>query len=283
VTPELHDPSLVVVSRNFSKTAQLLLNDIISHRLAGIFAKPLSDRDAPGYKDLVHRRQDLKSIKAALSKGGKAALAAIEALEAEDEPEEGNHETFATANSEIREGPIGNGAYLLKVSEYLVPPKGIVNSAQLEMELVRMFANAVMFNPLPTSERGFGRSLRLRKKGGDIGSDEDADTQASSSGDDGSPTEEGGIISDAREMFEDVLAKVQKWRELEVERLDIHEFTGTKTGHPSLATQGTSASASIRHSSTSSVVNDDDGAGNAEAATTPVQGTLRKRRRLAET
>src|SRR5882757_3471159 len=79
-----HDSSLIIVSKNFTKTSQLLLNDVGSHKLAGIFAKPLSERDAPGYKDLVLRPQDLKSIKAAISKGGKAALAAIEALEEED-------------------------------------------------------------------------------------------------------------------------------------------------------------------------------------------------------
>ncbi|KAF8433314.1 Bromodomain-containing protein, partial [Terfezia claveryi] len=34
----------------------------------------------------------------------------------------------------------------LKTTTAIVPPKGIVNSAQLERELFRMFANAVMYN-----------------------------------------------------------------------------------------------------------------------------------------
>lgn len=274
----------VSVSKNFSKTAQLLLNEITSHKLAGIFAKPLSERDAPGYKDLVFRAQDLKSVKAAVSKGGRAALAAIEALEAEDKSgQETPTKNAPGPTSDTGERSLGNGMYLVKKSEDLTPPKGIVNSSQLEMELVRMFANAVMFNPLPTSERGFGRSLRPRKRGGDV----DVDDSTSSS--QGSPVDEGGIISDAREMFEDVMASVRKWREVEVERLGggggggggENDATGSNVktihGHGS-------ASASVRHSSVSSALNEDDAGGDSAAASTPVpaSGTARKRRRIAE-
>ncbi|KAK5305136.1 hypothetical protein LTR99_004202 [Exophiala xenobiotica] len=276
-----HDSTLVSVSKNFSKTAQLLLNDITSHKLAGIFAKPLSERDAPGYKDLIFRPQDLKSIKAAVSKGGRAALAAIEALE-EDKTVEETPTKNAPGPETTGERPLGNGMYLVKKTEELLPPKGIVNSSQLEKELVRMFANAVMFNPLPTSERGFGRSLRPRKQGGDyVAHDHDADagsSTSSSSSEEGSPADEGGIISDAREMFDDVMVSIRKWRDVELERLGGGEdaaasASSLKATHP----QG-------RHSSVSSALNEDDGGGESAAASTPVPttGTARKRRRVAE-
>ena len=230
-----HDSSMVLVSKTFSKTSQLVLNEIVGHKLAGIFAKPLSERDAPGYRDLILRPADLKSIRAAVSKGSRAAVVAIDALEDEGDgtPTKGAGH-LKQEDTQTGEGAIGNGMYLVKKSEELLPPKGIVNSSQLEMELTRMFANAVMFNPLPSAERGFGRSLRLRKFGGDVRAStetkreraddeqeqateeesEDESTTSSSSGSEG-----GGIITDAREMFEDVVAAVGRWREVEVERI----------------------------------------------------------------
>ncbi|XP_075456861.1 bromodomain-containing protein 8 isoform X3 [Ascaphus truei] len=42
---------------------------IASHRFAGIFMKPVSDKQAPGYKDVVKRPMDLSTIKRGLSKG----------------------------------------------------------------------------------------------------------------------------------------------------------------------------------------------------------------------
>jgi hypothetical protein len=275
------------VSKSFAKTAQLLLNDIVSHKLASIFAKPLSERDAPGYKDLVVRPQDLKSIKAAVSKGGRAALAAIEALEAEEGGDaETLHKSDTGPTSDSVKRAVGNGVYLVKKSEDLMPPKGIVNSSQLEMELARVFANAVMFNPLPSSERGFGSSLRLMKEGGHVDLERDPDDAASS--EEGASVDEGGIIADAREMFYDVLARVRKWREVEVERLgrdrDDAPGTGSKAAQVSATPLHGSAGPSVRHSSTSSALNDDDAGGESGAASTPVPvtGTARKRRRIAE-
>lgn len=279
----LHDSSLVGVSKSFAKTSQLLLNDIVAHKLASIFAKPLSERDAPGYKDLIVRPQDLKSIKAAISKGGRAALAAIEALEAEDRS--GGETPNKGASGPVPEPverALGHGVYLVKASDDLMPPKGIVNSSQLEMELVRVFANAVMFNPLPSSERGFGSSLRLMKEGGHV--DPDRDSEDAVSSEEGASLDEGGIISDAREMFYDVLARVRKWREAEVERLGRDDGAGT--GSKTVLLPGTQGSAgpSVRHSSTSSALNDDDGGGDSGAASTPIpaSSTARKRRRIAD-
>lgn len=251
------DPKLVVVSKTFGKTSQLLLNEIMSHKLAGIFAKALTERDAPGYKDLVYRPQDLKGIRAAVSKGSRAAIAAIEALETKLEQTDTNHEmqadhsSVANADAGPIEGPIGNGFFLLENTEDLCPPKGIVNSSQLEMELVRMFANAIMFNPLPTSERGYGRSLRLRKRGGEVklsggsrGREDELDNEAQADENESanaalssesesttlSSSDERGIISDAREMFKDVEDIVAKWRELEGEHVPRHQSNSGSIG-----------------------------------------------------
>lgn len=311
------DPNLVIVSKTFGRTSQLLLNEITSHKLAGIFAKPLSERDAPGYKSLVHRPQDLKSIKAAISKGSRAAIAAIEELESKDDDE--NYENdeatptptpvskttaSGTANSSS-EGPVGNGFYLIRATEDLIPPKGIVNSSQLEMELVRMFANAVMFNPLPTSERGFGRSLRLRKRGGEVrpyGSrrrrdrdDEDGDDESKTERDQsepatigtatseseessgGSGADEGGIIADAREMFEDVEKLVARWRELEGEQTGA---TGVSQGIPASVSQA-ERHASVSADSGAGEEGEGDGHGTPSAGV-GVVGAMRKRRRVGD-
>lgn len=298
------DSSLVLVSKNFAKTSQLVLNEITSHKLGGVFAKPLTERDAPGYKDLVLRPQDLKSIKTAVSKGSRAAIAAIEALGlTEDE----NDETQEHIRDEAGQGPVGNGFYLVKKSDDLEPPKGIVNAAQLEMELMRIFANAIMFNPLPRTERGFGYNLRLRKRGGDVLSRERDDTAEQATADDA--TEEGdeeeaetspttsesdavsddgdtGIIADAREMFDDVRRQVQAWRELEKERQQQqqshHSTRGDDGGESSVKGGGGGRQDSVL----SGAADDAGGVG----ANTPIaskevppeegRGTLRKRRKL---
>ena len=303
-----HDPSLVVISKTFYKTVLLLLNEINAHKLAGIFAKALSERDAPGYKDHVHKPQDLKSIRAAVSRGAKSTLIAIEAFEErasnatdgrdaapqEKTPVQDSGEHTRSIDPFAGERALGNGVYLVKPSEDLLAPKGIVNSAQLEVELVRVFANAVMFNPLPSSERGFGGSLRLRRRGGDVTAqhmqgDHDQRAESSESGD-SSSSEAGGIISDTREMFEDVMALVRKWREAEVERFgnvgeaDLNVSTPI-AGPSKIAAQGSgsgsfnaSANPSLRHSE--SVENEDDGPSTPAASTL---GNARKRRRVADT
>ena len=295
----------MVVNRSFGKTAQLLLNEINSHKHAGMFAKPLSERDAPGYKELVRRPQDLKSIKAALMRGAKAASAAIEAFEERTSSTNGDEEakdektstratqsTTKVDDSLTGEGALGNGVYLLKVTEELMPPKAIVNSAQLEMELVRVSANAIMFNPLPSSERGFGRSLRLRRKGGDVAPQHEEDhdqREESSESDDSTSPEIGGIISDTREMFEDVMPMVRKWREGEAERLgnvgEADLISSTPVAGPSkVATQGSgSGNVSINPSLrlSESAENDDDAGGPSTPAASTM-GTARKRRRIAD-
>jgi Bromodomain len=187
-----------------------ILNDVNAHKVAGIFAKPLTEREAPGYKDLIYRPQDLKSIRAAVARGSRAANAAIEEMEAK--ADEGN-----AAASPAAKPATPSGSVLVKKTDELMPPKAIVNSAQLEMEFMRVFANAVMFNPLPPSERGLPPELDLQKDGPSRYSRE---KEQNDDGDDGekkgyAQEEEGGIIHDTREMFESVEKAVAQWRSVE--------------------------------------------------------------------
>ncbi|KAJ5223840.1 hypothetical protein N7468_008382 [Penicillium chermesinum] len=192
--PKFDTTKFVLCARGFHRTAAPILNDVTTHKLASIFAKPLSERDAPGYHDLIYRPQDLKSIKAAVHAGSKAVIAATEAVST---PAGDGESPVPTGTPSSK-----HNLLMLPKTEDLVPPKGIVNSAQLEKEFTRMFANAIMFNPVP--ERGLGPAFAMVN---DRGSRE-----STQSGDDG---EEGGIIQDAREMFEDVEQAVTRWRAAE--------------------------------------------------------------------
>lgn len=180
-----------MAARQFHRTAQPLLNDVATHKLASIFGKPIGERDAPGYHDLIYRPQDLKTIKSAVYQGSKAVATAGESFSTP-----GDGESPAPGGT-----PSKSGVLMLNKAEDFVPPKGIVNSAQLEKELIRMFANAIMFNPIP--QRGFGPAFPMSS---DRGSRES--TQVG----DG---DEGGIIQDSLEMFEDVQQAVTRWRAAE--------------------------------------------------------------------
>jgi hypothetical protein len=98
-----------------------------------LFSVPVRDKDAEGYSDIIRRPQDLKSIRIAITAGNRAVNAATAS------------ESFvSTTASQSRDA---GGIVVLPVSEDLIPPKAIVNPAQLEKEVMRMFANAVMFSP----------------------------------------------------------------------------------------------------------------------------------------
>lgn len=191
--PKTDTSRFVICTRGFYRTAAPIMNDVTTHKLASIFAKPLSERDAPGYHDLIYRPQDLKSIKSAVHLGSKMVASATETVSTPA----GDAESPAPAGT-----PSKQNVFMLPKSEDIMPPKGIVNSAQLEKEFVRMFANAIMFNPVP--ERGFGPAFPLTNERGSRES-----TQS------GEGDEEGGIIQDSREMFEDVELAVTRWRAAE--------------------------------------------------------------------
>ena len=150
----------VQAHRNFARISNVIINDITQHKHAGPFQKPVREKDAEGYTSIIKRPQDLKSIKAAITYGSRAINAATASL---DSP--------ATTPSASTSASL----VLLDKTADLIPPKAIVNSSQLEKEIMRMFANAVMFNPGSTE----------------------------------------GMVLDAREMADDVEAKVRDWRQVE--------------------------------------------------------------------
>lgn len=121
----------VMATRNFNKMSSAIMNDITSHKHASYFAKEVRDNDAPGYSEIILQPQNLKSIRAAITAGGRAIAAASSSLES---PPSGTPGASTTTVE-------------LERAADLIPPKAIVNGAQLEKELMRMFANAYMFNP----------------------------------------------------------------------------------------------------------------------------------------
>ena len=191
------DPNMsstyVVCARNFPRTGAPIMNDVTTHKHASIFTKPLTERDAPGYRDLIYRPQDLKSIKSLIHQGSRALAAATEAASTPA----GDGESPAPGVGT----PSKNAVLMLQKTEDVIPPKGVVNSAQLEKELIRMFANAMMFNPIP--QRGFGPAFPMIS---DSGSRESTQVPE---------PDEGGIIKDTLEMFEDVEQAVTRWRAAE--------------------------------------------------------------------
>ncbi|KAL7270113.1 hypothetical protein RUND412_007189 [Rhizina undulata] len=126
---------MVVATKKFLQLSAPLLSDINSHKFANLFMTPVNERVAPGYRGMVYRPQDLKSIKAAV-KAGAASLAATSATPTTSTPSESPAptSTFTT----------------VPATTLNTPPKGIVNSKQLEKEMFRMFANAVMYNKSTT-------------------------------------------------------------------------------------------------------------------------------------
>lgn len=134
-------PTHVLWTRGFPRVSASTLEQISSHKHANMFSQAIRERDAPGYKTIVLSPTDLKVIRAAITAGNKAAAAAAATLPG---------------------GDPGHSSVWLPISEELVPPRSIINSAQLERELVHMFANAMMYNldqyrgPGPTFMKGTG-------------------------------------------------------------------------------------------------------------------------------
>lgn len=206
-------PNHVFGSRNFPRTSATIMNDISGHKLASMFAKPITDREAPGYKGLIFRPQDLKSIKSAIVAGSKALVSAADSAGAIS----ASGEVGSPAAQPGGGTPNARSANVwISATADVVPPKGIVNSAQLEKELMRMFANAVMFNPDP--KRGFGPAFRIRGgrgHGGDGNGEDENEDQEEDKGSRELDEEEGGVVKDTREMYEAVERSVANWRAAE--------------------------------------------------------------------
>lgn len=120
-------PKTVTALRHFSRMCTPLMNDIGSHKHASTFTTAVKVKDAEGYYDIIKRPTDLKSISKAIAIGAKQVAAA-----ASDTP--------------VGSPGGGGGVVELPMTLDTIPPKAIVNSSQLEKELMRMFVNAVMFN-----------------------------------------------------------------------------------------------------------------------------------------
>lgn len=170
-------PTHVLWTRGFPRVSSSALDQIGSHRYANMFAHQIRERDAPGYKSIVLRPQDLKSIRTAIIAGNKAAAAAAAALP---------------------DGDPGTISVWLPITEDIIPPRGIINSAQLERELVHMFCNAIMYNPDPF--RGPGPAFMRPPSGAKVGTD------VHGHGGDviGYKVDENSIVNDTQAMFVEV-------------------------------------------------------------------------------
>ncbi|KHN98300.1 Bromodomain protein [Metarhizium album ARSEF 1941] len=175
-------PTQVLWTRGFTKVSSSALDQISSHRDANMFATGVRERDAPNYRQIVLQPQDITSVRAAIKQGNKAAIQAAGSLPG---------------------GDPGTASVLLPISEDLVPPKGIVNSAQLERELVHMFCNAIMYNPDP--DRGPGPAFLKRSR------DEEEEVV-------GYHLDENGVVKNTRSMFVEVEKLLGDLRSAEKDR-----------------------------------------------------------------
>lgn len=180
--PPAGPPTHVQWTRGFPKVSSSALDQIGSHRDANMFAHPIRERDAPNYSGIVLQPTNIMSIKKAITHGNRVA-------------------TQAATN--LPGGDPGTPVVLLPISEDLVPPKGIINSAQLERELVHMFCNAVMYNPDP--DRGPGPAfMRGSHEGGEDSLRYEVD--------------EFGVVRNTRKMFVEVEKLLGDLRNAESQR-----------------------------------------------------------------
>lgn len=183
-------PTQVLWTRGFTKVSSSALDQISSHRDGNMFATAVRERDAPNYRQIVLQPQDITSIRSAIKQGNKAAVQAANSLPG---------------------GDPGTTSLWLPISEDLTPPKGIINSAQLERELVHMFCNAIMYNPDP--DRGVGQRFLRR------GQEDEEEVF-------GYRMDENGVVRNTQSMY------------LEVEKLlsDLRSAEKERTGPPPLST-----------------------------------------------
>ncbi|OTA02498.1 hypothetical protein A9Z42_0028670 [Trichoderma parareesei] len=227
-------PTHVLWTRGFTKVSSSALDQISSHRDANMFATALREKDAPNYRQIVLQPQDITSIRAAIKAGNKAALQ-------------------AAAN--LPGGDPGTASVWLPISDDLVPPRGIINSAHLERELVHMFCNAIMYNPDP--DRGPGPAFMRRSQ-----SDEEEVV--------GYRLDENGVVKNTQSMF------------LEVEKLlgDLRAAEKDR-GIPPISTtrQGSVATPTAVAAAEDTAEEEDELAGDGDS--TSASGTTAKRRRIS--
>ncbi|KAM3481676.1 hypothetical protein MY8738_004351 [Beauveria namnaoensis] len=205
-------PTHVLWTRGFTKVSSSALDQISSHRDANMFATGIRERDAPGYHQIVLQPQDITKIRAAIKHGNKAA---------------------STAASNLPGGDPGGPSVWLPASEDLTPPQSIINSAQLERELVHMFCNAIMYNPDP--DRGPGRAFMKRLR------DDEEEVV-------GYRVDEDGVVRNTRGMFVEVEKLLSDLRSAEKDR---------EPPPPAAATAATGAAAAVATTETSAAAADD--------------------------
>lgn len=130
----------ITVSRKFGKMASTIMDNISSHKHGSRFKNPVRDKDAGGYSEIIRQPRDLKSIRAAIAAGTRAVNVAAAASNAE--------EVHSPTGTPAR-GLVDSSSTTVEIerSADLMPPRAVVNGAQLEKEILHMLANAVMFNP----------------------------------------------------------------------------------------------------------------------------------------
>ena len=225
-------PTQVLWTRGFTKVSSSALDQISSHRDGNMFATAVRERDAPNYRQIVLQPQDITSIRSAIKHGNKAAVQAANSLPG---------------------GDPGTTSVWLPISEELMPPKGIINSAQLERELVHMFCNAIMYNPDP--DRGIGSGfLNL------------TDEEKEEEGVFGYHMDENGVVTNTQSMF------------VEVEKLlgDLRSAEKDRTGPPPLSTP---RPASVATPADDTAEEEDELAADGEATS----GTVKRRRTAMKT
>ncbi|KAK7748135.1 hypothetical protein SLS53_001389 [Cytospora paraplurivora] len=191
-------PTHVLWTRGFPRVSVSTLDQISGHKHANMFSHPIRERDAPGYKTIVLGPTDLKSIRAAITAGNKAA---------------------ATAAAALPEGDPGTSSVWLPISEELVPPRGIINSSHLERELVHMFSNAIMYNLDPC--RGPGPAFMKGSGRGGKGANETHAHGGHGGGADpgfiGYAVDENSVVNDTQAMFAEVDKLLMELRSTEAQ------------------------------------------------------------------
>lgn len=201
--------STITASRNLQRTSGPLLSDIGQHRFASLFAAPVRVRDAPGYVDVVYRPQDFKSIRSAVSFGGRALANLTVASEQADDTEPDAPITLDRSTLTAK----------LPNSEEWKPPKSIVTAAQLEMEVSRVFANAVMFNSEATPSfayveaRMHGRGSMMVERSSRTGLEVDRNPGDEPAEDKrpGYDESDGAMVEDTKQMWQSTRRLFEEW------------------------------------------------------------------------
>ncbi|KAF3928592.1 hypothetical protein AA313_de0202609 [Arthrobotrys entomopaga] len=144
--------------KKFAQRANPLLNNVSAHRFANLFMKPVDERSAPGYSKIVYKPQDIKSIRACIKAGAAQNATGTPTLTPTPTTTDNPTMSFGTTPSTPTTTTAATTGMAFGKS-------AIVNSAQLEKEIWRMFANAVMYNksnsPVAVEAREMARDVGI--------------------------------------------------------------------------------------------------------------------------